>query len=116
MNIVRTLTIFLMLAALSFVLGFFVLARVMPGVPRTANTAGNVESPALEPAPDKSNTAAYNPPPTTAPAAKPADTPSDLPAQAPEEQTTAADSTPDQAWTRRTTSPPPRRKYRNPIS
>ena len=39
MNIARTLGIFMALAALSFVLGFFVLARLMPGSPKTAMAA-----------------------------------------------------------------------------
>lgn len=40
LNLVRTLTIFMALAALSFVLGFFVLARLIPGTPKPAPAGG----------------------------------------------------------------------------
>ena len=51
MNIVRTLGIFLALAALSFVLGFFVLARLIPGSskPAMAATIPGSGPPSVEP-------------------------------------------------------------------
>ena len=39
MNIVRTVGIFMALAALSFVIGFFVLAKMIPGPPKTVTGA-----------------------------------------------------------------------------
>ncbi len=52
MNIVRTLTVFLALAALSFVLGFFVLARLIPGSSRSGASAILPSAPGSQPGED----------------------------------------------------------------
>ena len=94
MNIVRTLTIFMILAALSFVLGFFVLARLFPAAPKQGGAGSIAPTIVTDSMAEKTAPTNSTPSPPAQLASGPASIASNIPVQKPAEQPTKASRTP----------------------